>query len=153
MYTAVFETCEQFTSNKWTLLPSMREARYDFNPCMLLGIIYLCGFNSRMMEAFAPETNTFLPLQIPVPHSSPYCLYVDNHLLVLHSNSYILKFAMRPDGQLTKCSEIRSPNCPKWQNSQPVIDKENGVYFMVYKGKCLSLTMETGVQVLALALE
>lgn len=135
-------TCEklELPDNKWTLLPSMREARRDFNPCMLFGIVYLCG--CFLMEAFVPETDTFLPLQIRLPEAQQCCLYADNNLLVLHFNSCILKV----DGELVKCSEVKSPRSYKRQNSQPVVDKANGVFFIVQDGKCLSFAMETGTQ-------
>lgn len=98
------------------------------------------------MEAFSPETDKFLPVQIPVPENSYPCLYVDNNLLVVHFSSYILKYAMGPDRQLIKQSEIRSPNVHKYQNSQPVIDKVQGLFFIIQGGPCLRFNMETGVQ-------
>lgn len=79
------KTCEKFQllGKRWTLLPSMRESRAEFNPCMLFGIVYLCGEGSFIMEAFNPETETFLPLQVTLPEDFACCLYVHNHLLVL----------------------------------------------------------------------
>lgn len=65
-------------------------------------------------------------------------LYVHNHLLVLHFENYILTFAVGPDGQLAKHSEVNSSRVSKVQNSQLVVDKENGAVYMVCSGKCLS---------------
>ena len=144
-YPAV-KSCEKFQllNHTWTALPDMREARGSFNPCMFGSLIYLCGYKSQIMEAFAPETDTFQPVQIPVPENIGCCLYVDNDLLVLHRKSYILKFAAGQGGQLDKRSEIRSQECSKWQNSQPVVDKANGLFFISREGKCLCFNMETG---------
>jgi hypothetical protein len=98
------------------------------------------------MEAFSPDRDTFLPVQIPVPENTNCCLYVDNNLLVLHSTNYILKFAMEQGGQLIKRSEVKSPSVNKWQNSQPVVDKANGLFFMIQNGQCLRISIETGTQ-------
>jgi hypothetical protein len=62
-------------------------------------------------------------------------------------------FAVELDGQLTRHSEVRSPAILKYQNSQPVVDKANGVFYIVNYGKCLCFTMETGFQASAIALE
>jgi hypothetical protein len=121
----------------------MRAARREFNPCLLLGIVYICGSGS--MEAFAPQTDTFLPLFIPLPEANhPCCLFEYKNLLVLHSYSYILKFAV--EGQLAKCSEVRSPQVSKCQNSQPVVDKEKGVFYIIQTGNIMSYNVETGVK-------
>ena len=147
-YPAV-KTCEKFQlpNNQWTNLPSMRAARSHFNPCLFGGIVYLCGYNSTIMEAFAPETDTFLPnVQIPVPENCNCCLYVDNDLLVLHQKSCIVKFAAGEGGQLVKRSQVTPPDVSKGQCSQPVVDKARGLYFIIYDGKCVCFNMETGVQ-------
>lgn len=103
----------------------------------------LCGGGS--IEVFVPQTETFLPLLTPLPEATPCCVYVHNHLLVVHSQTYTLKFAEGPDGQLTHCSQVSSPHIYKRQNSQPVVDEKKGVFYMVWEGKCVSFHMETGV--------
>jgi len=147
-YPAV-KSCEKFElpNNKWTALPDMREARAYFNPCLFNGIIYLCGYYSQIMEAFSPETDTFLPVQIPVLENASGCLYVDNDLLVLNMENHILKFAAGQGGQLDKRSRVEASSFDRYQSSQPVVDKANGVYFMIKGGECLCFKMETGVQV------
>ena len=146
-YPAV-NTCEKFQlpNNQWTNLPSMREARSHFNPCLFGGIIYLCGSGSKTMEAFSPESDTFLPVQFPVSESNATYIFVNNDLLMVHSQSYLQTFAVGQDGQLAKRSEVRSAAVDKYQNCQPVVDKANGRYFITYKGKCLCFNMETGAQ-------
>ena len=127
----------------------MQQGRSHFNPCLLKGVVYLCGVGSTAMEAFAPDT--FLPLNITLPdkYSTSCCLYVDNHLLVVNSLNYILKYAVGPGGQLVKKSRVNTPGVFKFQNSQPVVDR--GVYFMVWDGKCLGINMQTGVLALSIA--
>lgn len=141
-------TCEQFKlpGDQWNLLPSMKEARGGFNPCMFLGIAYLSGHGSEIMEAFAPQTDTFLPLSIQLPQSSTCCLYVDNHLLVVHLKGFILKFAVGPDGQVVKQSEVASSPFGKVQNSHPIVNKARGLVYMISYGACVSFNMETGVE-------
>ena len=59
-------TCEKFQllQNTWVGLPPMQEYRWWSNPCLLLGVVHLCGQGTTAMEAFAPHTDTFLPLLI-----------------------------------------------------------------------------------------
>jgi hypothetical protein len=98
------------------------------------------------MEAFSPETDKFLLVQIPVPENYECCLYVENNLLVVNSFNFIMKYTMGPDRQLIKQSEVRSPGVHKYLNSQPVVDKAQGLYFFTYNGQCLRFNMETGAQ-------
>ena len=132
--------------NRWTGLPDMREARAYFNPCLFRGAIYLCGNGSKMMEVFDPETNAIKTLQMTLPESASCCLYVDNDMLVVHSKSYILKYAVRPDGQLAEPTTVRSRAIDKYQNSQPIVDQAKRVFFLINEGNCISFTMETGDQ-------
>lgn len=137
----------QFESDQWTPLPSMREPRHALNPCLFSGVIYLCGACSSgasLMEAFNPETDQYLP-PIAIPQQCYCCSYVDNDLLVLHIHTHVVKFAFGKDG-LTQYSDDITPGCCNWQNSQPVVSKDNGVYFMIRCGQCLRCDMKTGVQ-------
>lgn len=141
------QTCEKLElhNSKWIPLPSMREARWSFNPCMLLGTVYLCGGNSATMEAFTPQTDAFFPLHVMLPQScGACCLYFHNHLLVLHSYGCILKFAVEPNGQLTKHSIRSAAPTFKFQNSHPVVDKEKGVFYVIFNWECCSFFMKTG---------
>ena len=98
------------------------------------------------MEAFSPDSDTFLPLNITVPENTNCCLYVDNNLLVVNSVSFILKYAVGPGGQLVEQSRVNSPGVNKHQNSQPVVDRTQGLYFIIQGGQCLRFNMQTGVQ-------
>ena len=103
------------------------------------------------MEAFSPDSDTFLaPLNITLPEESACCLYVDNNLLVVNSYEYILKYAVGPGGQLVEQSRVNTPAVRKTQNSQPVVDRAQGLYFMVNKGKCVGVNMQTGEVVVEL---
>ena len=100
------------------------------------------------MEAFSPETNTFLA-PIPVPENSYNCLYVDNGQLVVHFNTYIRKYTAGPDGQLVMQSDVRKQVACNYFSSQPVIDKTRGFYYNVNGGdgtSCYCYNLETGVQ-------
>ena len=113
---------------------------------MLEGVIYLCGDGATTMEAFSPDINAFLPLNITLPQKSQCCLYVDSNLLVVNSDIYILKYAVAPGGQLVEQSRVKTPLVNKYQNSQPVVDKRKGVYFMIQDGKCMEVNMQTGAE-------
>ena len=100
------------------------------------------------MEAFSPHSDTFLgPLNITLPEDRSCCLYVDNNLLVVNSTNYILKYAVGPGGQLVEQSRVNTPKVRKIQNSQPVVDRAQGLYFMVQYGKCVGVNMQTGEEV------
>ena len=100
------------------------------------------------MEAFSPETNTFLA-PIPVPENFYNCVYVDSGQLVVHFNTYIRKYTAGPDGQLVMQSDVRKQAGGNSFSSQPVIDKTRGFYYNVYYGdgtSCYCYNLETGVQ-------
>ena len=97
------------------------------------------------MEAFAPQTDTFLPVPLTLPSQcNPCCLYVHNDLLVVHKKDCIVKLAVE-GGQLVKRSEVKCPKVDKRQNSQPVV--AGGVVYMVQVSKCLRYNMEPGARV------
>lgn len=75
--TGCTKICEklELSNNKWVILPLMRETICSFNPCMLLRAIYLCGWGSGAMEAFAPQTDTFSPLNITIPQATACCMW------------------------------------------------------------------------------
>jgi len=84
-------------------------------------------------------------VQIPVPENANSCLYADNDLLVVNTAAFIVKFAVGQNGQLVQRSQVQSPNVQKIQNSQPVVDKAGGVYFITYNGQCKRFNLETVV--------
>ena len=145
------KSCERFElqNNRWFRLPDMQYARYAFNPCVFRGLIYLSGAcDARVMEVFSPHQYT-LPVTLLLPEkSSTCCVYVDQDLLVLHSEKYIVKFEAGPNGQLRQVSQQQVPKGLKWQNSQqPVVDRTRGVFFIAIKSKCIKVSMETGEKV------
>ena len=126
----------------------MKEARGSFNPCVWRTVIFLCGAFSATIEAFSPDTETFLSFCLLVPqNNSGCCLYVDQDQLVVHSYDHVRKYAMR-EGEVLQVKEELTPAAGKLQNSQPVVDRNQGLFYLVYRGDCLRFNMETGVQVL-----
>lgn len=55
--------CEKIDLNcrnlTWKALHDMKEARGGFNPCLFKGYVYLCGYNSKLLESFDPQTERF----------------------------------------------------------------------------------------------
>lgn len=127
----------------------MNEGRSYFNPCEFSGYVYVYGFPSQYMEAFSPQTNSFLPLQLPqLPESTGCCLFTHNSKLVVHTTNYISKFALGQTGQLVQHSRAMSRgDVSKWSNSQPVLDPVRGFFFMIQGNGCVSLKMQTGEEV------
>ena len=132
----------------WTALPEMQEGRSHFNPCVLTGVVYLCGQGSTTVEAFSPETESFLPCQLTLPLlTGACCLYVDNDQLVVLSLKHIHRLTVNPSGQLVLQSEVACPVVPKDQNSHPVVDKTHGMLYFAYDGLCHILNLDTGAEV------
>jgi hypothetical protein len=147
------KTCEKWelATNQWSELPSMRIGRLNFNPCLLEGRIYLCG--GQYIEVFDPQTDTFLHQFIDLPTITCCYTYVHNHLLVVHSSNYICKFSVAQertlglfsqDGEPTLLSQVRSPEINISANSQPVVDKAKGVYYINQHGECVCIEIENG---------
>jgi len=127
----------------------MKEARRYLNPCMFSGVIYLCGYNSLLLEAFSPKEDTFLTFTIAVPEKTYSCMYVDSGQLVVHFQSYIRKYTAGVNGALVMQSEVRKQVACSSHSSQPVIDKTRGFYYIVCGGgssACYCYNLETGVQ-------
>lgn len=132
----------------WTHLPEMREGKCGFNPCAFSIYVYICGNPSTLIEAFSPLTSSFLPLQLSLPEPYNYNLYVHDHLLVIHSYSWISKFAAGNEGQLVKHSQVASVMpVNKYTNSQPVVDPVRSLFYIFQGEKCLCFHMETAAQV------
>ena len=96
------------------------------------------------MEVFSPDRDILLPVTLPLPEVSGYCVYVDKDLLVLHSHQYLVTFKSGPNEQLRQLSRKQVLAVFKWQNSQPVVDRTRGVFYFVTNGKCVQVEMETG---------
>jgi len=146
--------CEKIdlSSHVSTALPSMREAKCSFNPCLFCGYIYLYGGENQLMEAFSTRTDSFLPLLFPLPEASSCCLYVCNSFLIVHSYRYISKFAAGNAGQLLSHSQVEAQmSVNKYSNSQPVLDCLHGLFWIVQENRCICMDMDTGAQVQSFA--
>lgn len=131
----------------WKTLPDMREGRCNFNPCLFNGYVYLCGQYSQQVEAFSPQTELFLRLQVEVPESTSCCLYVHNSLLVVHSKKCISKFTVGQSCRLSLQSQVRSQAFASERfNSQPVVDSSCGLCFIICAGKVFTINLESGAQ-------
>lgn len=135
------------TNRTWKALPDMQEAKSQFNPCLYNRWVYVCGGGSKLVEAFTPQNNSFLPLQLRIPEDHPCCLFVHKNLLVVHSENYITKFAAGQAGQLFQHSQVRSKSVYKYSNSQPIVDSTYGLFSIYQLGKVVSFNIETGVLV------
>jgi len=144
--------CEKIDLNnrnpRWVVLPDMHKVRANFNPCLFNGYVYLCG--SMLVEVFSPQTDTFLSLSFKLPKDPSCALYVQKNCLVVHTKSYITKFAAGPAGQLVLHSQVLCPTpALKWSNSLPVLDPTRSLFFLFREDRCYSFSMETGVEVQA----
>ena len=132
------------TKNYWSALPEMSQPRTGFNPCVWREAVYLCG--SAAIEVFYPETETFYPLQLSLRLTGACCVCVASDQLVVHSYNHIRVFTLDESGQLWQVSEASCPAVNKSQNSQPVVDSAQRLFYIVWDGKCHSFNLETGVQ-------
>lgn len=142
--------CEKIDLNSpncmWKALPDMKEDRFWFNPCLFSGYVYVCGKYSRLVEAFCPQTDSFLPFQVQLPEREACCLFVHNDLLIVHSYTYISKFTAEHTGQLFQHSQIRSQTpSDKCSNSPPAVNSTRGLYFLIWNGVVRGRSLETGL--------
>lgn len=128
----------------------MRDARYNFNPCLFNECVYVFGLRSLLLEAFSPQTDTFLPhqLQLQLLDRTASCLFVHNNMLIVRTSQCISKFAAGRRGKLLQRGQVCTPtHVYQYSNSQPVVDTIRGVYFIIRAGEVLSLNLETGEEV------
>lgn len=74
------------------------------------------------MEAFSPQTDHFVPLEIRIPEAMTCLLIVHNNLLVVRSEHFISKYEAVQEGQLVLHSERQCCGDPTNPSSQPVVD-------------------------------
>lgn len=114
----------------------MREAKYGFNPCLFNECVYLCGAGSYLMEAFSPQTDHFVPLQIRIPEALSCIIVVHRNLLVVQSENFVSRFEAAQEGQLVLHSERQCWGNPVNPSSQPVVDSNHCFFYnsshMVY---------------------
>ena len=147
-------SCEKFEllRNSWRLLPDMHQGRAFFNPCLFRLLIYLCGAGSSTIEVFSPSTDSFLAIQIEIPMLQyACCMYVDGEELVVHFNDRVHRYGGGGDGGLVPVTQVATPVVNKLQNSQPVVDREKRVFYVVKGAECVGFDMHTGVQVCKIA--
>lgn len=100
------------------------------------------------MEAFAPQTDLFLPLHLSLPEARGCCLFVYNDLLVVQSAYYVLKFAEEQKGELILRSHIQfQEENRKAPSSQPVLDPTRRLVFLFQFDQCFVFDIETGAKV------
>lgn len=141
------EACEKIDvdscTRSWKSLPDMREGKCGFNPCLFRNNVYLCGFGSFLVEAFSPQTDRFLPLELQLPQNSYCCLYEHNGLLVVHSTNYICKFSAEQGGRPTPYSQVHTQtSVNKYSNSHPVVGREH--FYIFQQTQVLMIHKETG---------
>ena len=127
----------------WKTLPDMREGKYSFNPCLFNECVYLCGAGSYLMEAFSPQNDNFVPVQIRIPEALSCVMIVHNSLLVVQSENYVSRFAAAQEGQLTLRSEEQCYGDPMRPRSQPVVDSNHG-FFYVFSHMVNMVDLENG---------
>mmetsp|Transcript_23074 Transcript_23074/g.22844 ORF Transcript_23074/g.22844 Transcript_23074/m.22844 type:complete len:115 (+) Transcript_23074:1009-1353(+) len=82
--------CEKYDliEKTWVDLPDMQSMRSAFTISIVNGKFYIIG-DSRVIEIFDPETNTFSSSPISMPESSSYTttIYISGYLFVFQDNS------------------------------------------------------------------
>lgn len=147
-YAGYLKDCEMLdlTTRMWKHLPDMVEGRSGFNPCLFNRWVYVCGWGSKLLEVFSPNTESFLPFQLTLPETDSGCtLYVRNQLLVVHSGNYIVKFRAKQKGTIVQQSQAKYKSYKeKWSNTQPVLDPNHRYFFIFQYDRCLCLTTSKG---------
>lgn len=113
----------------------MSKSRSYFNPCEYLGLVYLCGYRSVMVETFNPESGTFQTSLDTVGERSPSLLYVDDEELVILSANWVSHWRY----DMVKVKETQHPSCVVDSNMAPVVDSVNGVVYVACNGVCTAI--------------
>lgn len=123
----------------------MEEGRAYFNPCEFRGKVYLCGRFSSLIEAFHPDTLSFLTLDFRFPeHTYPCCSFLHHHQLVILSRHYLVQIDTHSDGELALLACRQHPQLSVMCNMAPVVTKEGTVYFSNRKELCAVNIDESG---------
>lgn len=130
-------TCEMLnlSGRKWKALPSMLEARSDFNPCAFRGFVYLCGLSSYVIEAFDPELCVFLELSVRLPERSACLLVVERGQLLVLSDNYATWWEADQRHNLIQLSQTQHSQNSATSCAPPVLDSVNGLIYTVDSGK------------------
>lgn len=130
------------SGRKWRTLPSMREARSDFNPCEFRGFVYLCGSYSYTIEAFNPDLCVFLPVNVRVPEKSACVLVVESGQLHVISDNYVTLWGAGEYHDLIQIGQTQHPQSSAACNSPPVFDPVNGLIYTVDNGKFYVVSLD-----------
>lgn len=123
----------------------MKESRFWFNPCLFNGYVYLCGYCTIKIEAFSPQTDSFIPLELNLRASYSCSLIVRDNLLLVQAFDSIYRYSAEPEGGLVlKSREELTKYADKSSNSHPVIDTARSLYYLIQQGKILACRLETG---------
>ena len=119
----------------------MKEARWGFNPCEFHELLYLCGWGSESMEAFDPDSRTFLLLNVTLPENSDCYLFVESEQLVVLSDHFVTRWSLSEGCDLVQLNSIRHKEY--WVRSfmAPVVDPAAGVIYICYDGECYSINL------------
>jgi len=119
----------------------MHEARFDFNPCEFLALLYLCGGWCFSIEVFDPEHCVFLQLPMQLTESTDTLTCVENCELVVLSFNYTTRWrAVQPHG-LQLVSRSTRPSADMASSLPPIVDSVNGLIYYSCCGSCESIAV------------
>ena len=124
----MLKACEQIPmqEKQWRDLPSMQEARCDFNPCEYQSLLYLCGYGSCLLETFDPVTSVFATLSVHTPEEyRSCCVFEEQGQLVVISDQYVTHWRRGSQGLLQVASTPHS-EYEMFCNMAPLVDSVSG---------------------------
>lgn len=130
------------SGGKWRALPSMHEARADFNPCEFEGRVYLCGYSSDAIEAFDPGACVFHLLQVRLPESNAWLLVVESGQLLVLTDHYATRWEVDRHHSLRQVKQTQHSGLGQICNAPPVLDSVNGLLYVAVVGMCFSISLE-----------
>ena len=126
-------------------LPSLREGKHSFNPCFYLEFIYISGHGSTLMEAFSPVQSQFSAFTMVIPQNHACCIYTLGEELVVHTLNMKLRYAVRSSNRLVEVGRKQwKAQVVKVQCTQPVVERDRGVVYYVWDGRCRCFDIKSG---------
>ena len=119
----------------WQAIAPMPHPHLPCSVCLYHEAIYLCGYESRAVDAFLPLQNRYLAVFVLAP-SRVYCMYVDREKLTFHAAGSIEKCQAKGQGRLVRSSLRRVENERVFPCSAPVADAVPSLVFFVSPGRC-----------------
>jgi len=148
VYSECRKECEllNLQTGIWRAISNMHESRAYLHPCEFVGIVYLCGALSSIMEAYNPNTEAFLSYHYLLPESALCFAFEEKGQLVVLSTNQMSKWGSVAGQQLMQLSNTRNNKTTLFGNMRPVLDPGKGLVYVSLGGRFFSVKLDGSEQ-------